>query len=380
MLCGAALLLQACGTLTTWSVDPTMKTGAETGDLAQTVDRLARPLITQGQAPGMVIGLQLADGSSRFYSYGTTQKDGGEPVGPDTLFAVGSLSKGFLSGIASTLVQDGKMSWSDDLASLLPPGTPLSEDAARITADELATHTSGLPRQPPTLRTLSYFVQYLFTGDNFYRHLDRTAVLDYLADYSGPSVREPQYSNIGYGILTYGVECRSGQSIDALLAERITGPLGLTETSYEPETLAGYAHRALGHAGDQPKFIHRGEPVPDWRMTDILRGSAALYSTARDLLTFAGAHIRQDGSPLSIALADNLRIRFPRPREAAAAAWIADDVEGLRIIYQVGLIAGYTSYVAVDPQHHTAAVVLQNAFNWDYSLGHNLMLMLAAAR
>jgi CubicO group peptidase (beta-lactamase class C family) len=102
-----------------------------------------------------------------------------------------------------------------------------------------------------------------------------------------------------------------------------------------------------------------------------------MYSSAHDLLTFADAYLRPNTTPLSMALADTLRVRFPRPRQAASVAWITDEVNGVQIIYQVGLIAGYTSYLAVDPAHGTAVVVLQNAFNWDYSLGHQLMLLLA---
>lgn len=373
------LALTACGTLSTWDVPrPEGGPGVQAASLPKAVDALAAPLVDQGRTRGLMVGLLLPDGSCRFFGYGSTSAEGGATPGPDTLFAVGSLSKGFLGGITATLVEEKRLSWSDTLATLLPAGTPLSPDAAAITVERLATHTSGLPRQPATPRTLAYFVQYLFTGENFYRHLDRDAVLDYLADFSAPAEPEPRYSNIGYGILGYALERKSGQALDDLLAERITGPLGLSHTGYDPEKLPGYAARAIGYAGDQPKFIRRGRPTPDWRMTDIMRGSASLYSSARDLLTFAGAHMKRDGSPLATALSGTLRIRYPRAREAAAIAWVADDVDGVRITYQVGLIAGYTSYLAVNPANRTAVVVLQNAFNWDYSLGHELMLLLAS--
>ncbi len=375
----AMMMVSACGTLSTWEVDANaISARPDHGDLAAEVDAVAAPLVNQGQTPGLMVGLLRADGSTQFFGYGTTETGGGSRPNADTLFAVGSLSKGFLAGITATLVQDGRLSWDDTLAALLPPDTPLSPDAARISVEQLATHTSGLPRQALSLKTLSYFVEYLFTGDNFYRHFDDATVLDALADFSAPDPRVPQYSNIGYGILGYALERRTGQSVDALLAERITGPLGLTHTGYSPEDLPGFAMRARGHTGDQPKFIRRGQPTPDWHMTKIMRGSAALYSTARDLLGFAAAHLRPEASALGTALAGNLRTRFPRPHEAAAVAWIADDVADIHITYQVGIIAGYTSYLGINPANHTAVVVLQNAFNWDYSLGHRLVLLLAA--
>jgi CubicO group peptidase (beta-lactamase class C family) len=155
----------------------------------------------------------------------------------------------------------------------------------------MATHTAGLPRQPMTPKTLSYFVEYLFTGNSFYRHYDRTYLLNYLADFEAPAQVEPQYSSIGYGLLSHVLELHTGQKVDALLQARVLGPLRLHNSSYAPQQLAGYAQRALGHAGDQPKFMLRGQPVPDWQLTDILHGAAGLYSTAADLLSYAAAHL-----------------------------------------------------------------------------------------
>lgn len=369
------ICLAACGTLSTWDLDPGPLRQPHAG-LSEAVDSIAGPLVTQGQTPGLMVGVLLPDGRTAFFGYGTTEKGGGSLPTADTLFAVGSLSKGFLAAVTSRLVQEGRISWDESLSTLLPPGTPLSPDAAKISVDQLASHMSGLPRQPMTPRMLGYFVEYLFTGDNFYRHLDRATILADLADFSAPSTPEPLYSNIGYGILGDVIERRTGRSLDSLLAEHIIGPLGLTHTGYTPEILPGYADRAIGHAGDQPKFIPRGKTVPDWRFTPILRGSAALYSNARDLLAFAGAHLRRDSSPLTRALADNLRVRYPRPNEAVAAAWFVDEIGTTRITYQVGIVAGYTSYLGINQANGTAVVVLQNAFNWDCSVGHKLLLAL----
>jgi hypothetical protein len=52
-------------------------------------------------------------------------------------------------------------------------------------------------------------------------------------------------------------------------------------------------------------------------------------------------------------------------------------VDDVRITYQIGVIAGYSSYLAIDQANGTAVVVLQNAFNWDISVGHELVLLLA---
>jgi len=111
-----------------------------------------------------------------------------------------------------------------------------------------------------------------------------------------------------------------------------------------------------------------------------MKGSAGLYSSARDLLTFAAAHMGGKHTRLSAALADNLRPRFWREKDAPAVAWTVDEVGNQRITYQVGLVAGYTSYVGLDLQHHTAVVVLQNSFNWKDKVGHRLLTRLGAGQ
>jgi CubicO group peptidase (beta-lactamase class C family) len=382
--CVTCALLSACGTLSSVGVDPIdlePKAYSVSENLQAEVDSLVKPLIAQGQTPGMVVGVLLPDGRSQFFGYGTI--DASTTTAPDaqTLFAIGSLSKGFLGGMTEVLVDDGVLSWDQTLAELLPPETKLSEDARKITLLQLATHTSGLPRQVFNTTTFQQFLGYLFTGESFYRQFDQKFILDYLAGFEADAEPGPKYSNIGYGLIGYILELHTGLSVDELLQHKLIQPLGLRCTGYAPEKLPCAHSRARGHAGDQPKFIRRGEAVPDWQFTRFMRGSAGLYSNASDLLTFARAHLQgrpqENAGRLNAALADALQVRFQRPREAAAVAWVADDIAGQRITYQIGIVAGYTSYIGVDAERGIAVVVLQNSFNWGNSIGHKLLLRLA---
>ncbi|RZI86083.1 MAG: class A beta-lactamase-related serine hydrolase [Rubrivivax sp.] len=376
------LFLSACGSLSERELDATdvgQPWPADIEHIEEDMAALAKPLVDQGKTPGIVVGVLLPDGQMRFFGYGTTDERHGVTPNADTIFAMGSLSKGFLGAIAAELVNDGVLSWQDTLGELMPPDTPLSADAKKITLLQLATHTSGLPRQPITFQTCRYFLQYLFTGDNFYRHFERDYVFDYLSDFKTPKEHEPLYSNIGYGLLGYVIERRTGQTLETLLDQKIIHGLGLKNTGYLPDALPGYASRARGHAGDQPKFIPRGTPVPDWHFTEFMKGSAGLYSSARDMLTFASAHLNGRDSQLRTALLDTLKTRQDRPKEAPAIAWLVDDVGGQHITYQVGFVAGFTSYIGLNVEQRTAVVVLQNSFNWKDSVGQKLLIRMAHA-
>lgn len=376
-------MLTACGTLSRMEVDADGSAAARlarSGDLKAEVDGLAQPLIDSQESTGLVVGILLPDGTQQFHGYGVTrQPDGHRPDGK-TLFAIGSLSKGFLGGTAAILVQEGQLRWDETLETLLPPHVVLSPDARKITLRQLVTHTSGLPRQPFTGKTLAYFIEYLFTGKSFYRHFDRDFLLNYLATFKKRG-DQPRYSNIGYGLLGYIMEVRTAKRVDALVHEKLLRPLSLGNTGYVADQLPGFADRARGHAGDQPKMIRRGQPVPDWQFTDVMSGSAALYSNASDLLGYAKAHLdASDDQRRDAALRDTLKVHFERPSEAAATGWIVDDIGGRKITYQIGLVAGYTAYLGMDVASKTTVVVLQNNFNWTNRIGHRLLLRMAHAR
>lgn len=382
--CGAlALLLSACSTdLASMEFDATDADAlryAQSGDLRAEVDSVVQPLIAQGDTPGAEVGILLPDGSMQFFGYGVADRDTGRAPDADTLFAVGSVSKAFLGTIADVLVQEGRLSWNDTLGEVIPADAKPSHDARAITLEQLATHTSGLPRQPYTFPMMMPFFHYLFTGKSFYDVLDRDFVFDYLSDFSAPHSVEYEYSNLGYGLLGYAIEHKTGQSLDTLLQHEIVAPLGLTETGYVPEDLPGYAVRAHGYAGDQPKFIRRGTPVPDWTFTPLMKGSAALYTSARDLLIFARSHFGPPTTLLGRAMRDTLRVRLSQPRESQAIAWTVDRVDGEDITYILGVVAGYTSYLGLDTRHHIAVVVLRNSFSWDEGIGGRLLVRLGQA-
>lgn len=362
-------LLGACGHMT--------RQEAETADDSQppeplqaAVDRLVQPVLAAHETPGLIVGVATPDGRRHFFSYGQGETDGG-PLAPDTLFPVGSLTKGYVAALLAVLVDEGRLRWDDTLGQLLPTMS-LKPEAARLTLLQLATHSAGLPRQPTDVAMLTGLLHFTFTGSNFYEVLDGESIARFMADFTPPPHPAPAYSNIGYALIGMAIEAHTGRPLGELLANKVLAPLRLAHTSFDP----GSRHRAQGHVGDQPYFMPRGRPVADWRFPAAMQGSAALYSTAADLLAFAVAHL-DDQDRLHRLLADNLRVRTPQAQDAPGIAWVTDDFDGLAIANQVGMAVGHTAYVGVQPEARVAVVVLQTSFNWNFKIGHKLLLRLA---
>ncbi|WP_309550781.1 serine hydrolase domain-containing protein [Erwinia sorbitola] len=379
------LLFAGCGSLSSNSIDTSPSASLRASchlPLKVQIDQLAQPQIDRQQTPGMVVAVLSADGQRHIFSYGFTDTDKRIPVDGDTLFAVGSVTKGFTAESAALLVADGKLRWEATLGELIGNKVPLSEDARNITLQQLATHTSGLPRQMPSLHMLRKLTAWLFYGSPFYDDLDDGEFLAYLQEFSRPRQQQVIYSNLGYAILDYAMTQQSGEAPQQIAQRRIIAPLGLRHTGYQPQLLPGYIKRARGHAGDQPKFIKRGEVVPEWHFNGYMVGAASLWSSANDLLSYLHAHLYGSGDPLlDRAFNDATTIRFKAPQnDSSALAWLSSNLNGQSIIYQSGFIGGYASYIGMDLKHKTAIVVLQNSFNWDNTIGHRMLLRMAESQ
>ncbi|OAT31059.1 beta-lactamase [Buttiauxella brennerae ATCC 51605] len=369
-------MLAGCGTLSNVAPEAEVPQKAQRacGDPANRDIGQWLPAMVEEQSPGMVVGVIDARNQRHFWHFGVTDTEHRYPVNEHTLFAVGSLSKGMTAEAAAVLVAQGRLHWSDTLETLLPPSVALSRDAKKITLLQLVTHTSGLPRQNMDLPMLTAFIRYLGNGENFYSHLDSDDVVADLADFSKPGNAEPRYSNLGYAVLDYVLRYQTGQRADQLVQSLIFDPLGMHSSSFTPQKLKSYPLRAIGHAGSQPKFIPRGQVVPDWQFSGNMVGAGGLYTNTADLLTFAAVHLASTGdATLDKAIHDTMQTYYPRDKEAANIAWVTDTYGEQSITYQVGYIGGYSSYIGIDRANHFAVVVLQNSFTWQNNLGHSVL-------
>ncbi|HEV2212473.1 MAG TPA: serine hydrolase, partial [Gammaproteobacteria bacterium] len=93
LFAAAAVCLSGCATLTTMDLDRDdsgARSYEHSHDLKAAVDSLAEPVLASGETPGILVGVLTPDGQTRYFSYGVADQDTGAPIGPDTLFQVGS--------------------------------------------------------------------------------------------------------------------------------------------------------------------------------------------------------------------------------------------------------------------------------------------------
>jgi CubicO group peptidase (beta-lactamase class C family) len=283
---------------------------------------------------GIVVGV-VKHGERRVYAYGTAR--------PDSIYQIASITKTFTGLLLAQMVVQGSASLDEPVRQLLPAGTVRKPVGREITLLDLATHHSGLPPMPdyvshnPIPDPVADFAGY--RKADLYAFVARHGV--------GREANPPfNYSNLGFALLGEALAERAGVPYPELIAQRITGPLGMRDTAVtlSPEQrqrlIQGYG---ISH-----------EPVPAWEL-DAFAPAGALSSTAGDMLTYLEAQLRADSRALRLS-------HEPQAGVAGATrialAWFYDEDTGTYA--HGGAISGYRSYAFFNPRGGYAGVVLVN--------------------
>jgi len=307
---------------------------------------LADRIDNQRQSLGIVVGI-LEPKGRRVVAYGSLDNNDKRPLNGDTIFEIGTTTKVFTALLLADMAEHGEVALTDPVAKYLPT-VEMPERSLHITLQDLATHTSGLPRNPTNL----------FPQDSQNPYADYTAQLLYqfLTSYhlKLDAGSEWEYSNTGAGLLGHVLTLRAGMSYEALVRTRIAEPLGMKSTGI---TLSREmrARLAVGHNGEL-------NSVPNWDF-QALAGAGALRSTANDLLTFLAAVLGYSKSPLAPAMAAMVKVRRPTTWDVGmenALGWQISALYGNEIIRKDGATFGYCSFMGYDPKARVGVVALSN--------------------
>ncbi len=187
----------------------------------QAIQTLLADRIDQGRGVGLVVCIVTPDDTD-IVSRGVTHRGDTTPVGGATRFEIGSLTKVFTALLLSDLARTGEIDLDAPLSELLGVEVT-SPGMGKITARQLATHTSGLPFWPdnfPADRAGDY--QH-YTTDNLADFLKRHAPAFAPGEKWG-------YSNLNGALLGASLAGVAGTDYDTLLSRRVTEPLVMTRT------------------------------------------------------------------------------------------------------------------------------------------------------
>jgi CubicO group peptidase (beta-lactamase class C family) len=288
--------------------------------------------------PGCAVAASLHGKLVVNRAYGLADLERDVPISPATLFDAASIRKQFVAAAVLLLVEEGRLSLSDDVRTHVPE---LPDSGHTITLDHLLTHTSGLRDWIP-------LQEWAGGGDDAMTLIRRQRSLDFAPG------EEWSYSNSGYVLLTEIVARTSGMSFSEFARTRLFEPLGMKSTIYVDDLRDVIRNRAPAY-----------EPEGDrWRMAMRIgneRGGGALFSTASDLVLWNDALTSQRlGRFVNEKLEEPARLGNGRKLDYGRGLLLGTNYAG-RMLWHGGGAAGYRSILARYPDQGMSIAVLCNA-------------------
>lgn len=302
---------------------------------------------------GVVVGREVCGHALR---YATDEeelpREQWVPTRRDTIYDLASVTKLFTSLAAVQLIEEGRVRLGDPVARHLPEFA--AKGKGGVTVQHLLTHTSGL------VATLPLWSDWTTPAERIQAVMDQP-----LDDPPGTTYLYSDLNLITLGVL---VERLRGRPLDSVVRQRITGPLGMRDTGFNPRQVHRCA--ATEYQSHPARGMVRGEVHDEnaWSLGGV-SGHAGVFSTADDLAVLAqtlldgGARhgrriLRRDSVALLIK---NFNTDFPEDSHGLGfeldQPWYMDELSGPRT-------AGHTGYtgtsIVIDFTTGSFAILLTN--------------------
>jgi len=263
-------------------------------------------------------------------------------TGFDTIYNLGSISKGFTSAAVLRLHDQGKLSVHDRLGKYLP-GYPRAAD---ITLLQLMQQVTGIPDYNNFPLFQPAYDVFVASGERDYSQV--LAKLQSLPLTFPPGTKYA-YSNSNYLLLGLVVQKVARTSLGSFLQRQFFGPLHMHDTTQ------GYPRRgsrdvALGYSPGGT----RADRAYQWNLSWML-GAGGLLGTARDLARWDTALLRP-----GLFRPSTRRLMFTPNLNSYACGWVIQTHQDKPYIWHNGGMGGFRTMHALFPDQDISVILLTN--------------------
>ncbi|KAJ7153963.1 beta-lactamase/transpeptidase-like protein [Mycena crocata] len=272
------------------------------------IDSFVKSQLAQWNSSGLSVVVVRQDTSTsgtwevEFGSYGTAQADG-SPVTPDTLFAIASNSKLFLSMSVGLLIKNEslaaargeKLRWDTKIKTVIPEWGLMDEEMQNgVMIQDMLSHRTGLPRHDYSGSARKGGVSEMIST---MRYLRPSAALR----------EQYQYNNLMYATLSHLPPTLLNQTFESYVEDHLFSPLRMASSTYsvtDAEASGRLAHGFIWSMQDHlfglngtktamvPHFQRPGEEA-------ISAGPGGVLSSARDLSTWIAMLLNKGRHPIT---------------------------------------------------------------------------------
>ena len=280
-----------------------------------------------------------------------------DSVDVHTVFRLGSVSKGFASVLAGTLVDRGQLDWSDKVQAYVPDFVLSSpEQARRVTIKHLLSHTTGLP-----YHTYTNLIEY---GEDIPSVASRFSGVPLIA----PEGEIYSYQNAAFGLIEEVARTATGKNYPALVIARLLSPLNMRDASVTYDGITGNPNRARPHVRTTRSW--RAYPVSDTYYNAVSAGG--INASIADMAPWLQLLLGNRPDVISAAALDTIFTpvvktknegryfrSWPQVQEAYyGLGWRVLDCGPDTLVYHGGYVNSYRSEIAVNRREKLAVCVL----------------------
>ncbi len=339
----------------------------------QRITQMIQRRITSGDIAGAVTVVARRGRIAHMAAQGVMDLQTKQPMSPQTMFRIASMTKPVVGTSVMMLIEDGKLHLNDPVWRYIPsfrnmrvavaepegrgetrPATPrfYTVPAQRdITIKDLLTHVSGLGSGPMSNADISKVAR-----------KEGETLADYIPRLGGtalefqPGSRWTYSPGAGFETLGRVIEIASGMPLDKFFRTRIFDPLGMKDITFWPADTQ-MPRLASVYLRDANGLTKQPTPNDTFGRNVYFRGSGGLYSTAEDYI------------PLGMMLAsggelNGRRLLSRKAVEMMSAAHVLDTLPGR----PAG--EGYGLSVRVVTNHAARGTMLSDGtFGWSGAQG-----------
>jgi len=234
----------------------------------ETLDQFIQNALEEWGVPGASVAAVKDGRVILLKGYGVSNMETKQQVDPDTIFQLASVTKAFTAAAIGVQVDQGKLTWDEEVILHLPQFALKDPYPSRYTtARDLLAHRTGLPAFGGDLMGK---LGYTPSGTLFRIRFIEPAT----------SFRDkPHYSNAGYFVAGELLAAVSGKTWDKAIQETILDPLKMTRSGFESKL----QDRNVAH----PYVIKNRKltKVP-WDTSGGFSAAGAMTSTAEDMASW----------------------------------------------------------------------------------------------
>jgi len=306
--------------------------------------------------PGCAVGVATGGKPVLTKGYGMADLEHDVPIGPDTIFEAGSVSKQFTAAAVLQLARDGKLSLDDPVRKYVPE---LPDFGAPLLIRHMLNHTSGL-RDWGSVAGIAGWPR----TTRVYTHAHVLEIVGHQKALNFMPGTHWSYSNTGFNLAAIIVSRVSGKSFPEFTRERLFAPLGMMHTSWRDDYTRIVKGRAIA-------YTQRGTEFKMDMPFENVYGNGGLLTTVGDLLKWNEHFDAPAAADAAIVVEQQTAGTFSDGRKLGYALGLfANQYGGLREIDHSGLTGGYSAFLTRFPDQRVSVAVLCNVLTNATLLGH----------